>query len=132
MWKHTPSMLSSIKVASSFRLPSVDVYNSLLNKSILKKLFKLGYIRGFITLTKPDRIRIFLRYSSGASAIRNCFLISRPSKRVFFNSKFLNHRKIRSFLEVNGFIICSTSLGILTDIESSLLGVGGEPICFIN
>lgn len=129
---HTSSMLSLLKIASSQGALSIDVFNSLLNKRILKKLFKLGYIRGFIALKSSPKIRVFIRYSSNRAAIRNCFLISRPSSRVYLTSKFLNQHRLKKFLEINGFLICSTSAGLLTDIEASLMGLGCEPICFIN
>lgn len=130
--KYTADMLALIKIALNLKLPRIEISYSNLNLMILKKFFKLGYIRGFLVLGDKEKIIINFRYFSNRSIIRNCFLISKPSKKIYFKSSFLNQRRIKKFLEINGFLIYSTNLGILTDIESLMTGIGGEPICFIN
>lgn len=94
-------------------------------------LYQLGYIRGF-TIVGSRNVVVYLRYTShNKSALRQLSLVSRPSRRIYFSRKNLRGAGINNFIYTNSFIICSTPLGLFTDVESIMLGHGGEPILYV-
>merc|ERR1711879_908251 len=77
---------------------------------------KLGYIRGFIIKDKKNVI-ILLKYINNKPVIRNIAVISTPGRRTY-----IKHKKLEKFLakKDSGFLLLSTSRGILTDEESNM------------
>ena len=94
-------------------------------------LYQLGYIRGF-TVVGPHNVVVYLRYTSNnKSALRQLTLISRPSRKIYFSKANVRGAGISNFMYTNSFIICSTSRGLFTDVETIMLGHGGEPILYV-
>lgn len=126
---HLATFISSLKVASNFKSNSFLIVFTILNSKVLKILFFLGFIRGFIK--NNNKIQIFLSHSLNSTNIRGCFLLSKLSSRVYFPSSLLKKQKLGKFFNINGFTLCSSNRGILTDVECLILGIGGEPLFFI-
>jgi small subunit ribosomal protein S8 len=121
-------MLSIVKVGCNARHLQVTVQNSKLCINVLSVLYKLGYIRGFIVKDKKNVI-ILLKYINNKPVIRNIAVISTPGRRTY-----IKHKKLEKFLQKkdSGFLLLSTSKGILTDEESNMLKIGGEALLKIS
>jgi len=122
------NMLSIVKVGCNARHLQVTVQNSKLCINVLSVLYKLGYIRGFIVKDKKDII-VLLKYINNKPVIRNIAVISTPGRRTY-----IKHKKLEKFLKKkdSGFLLLSTSKGILTDEESNLFKIGGEALLKIS
>lgn len=122
------NMLSIVKVGCNARHLQVTVQNSKLCINVLSVLYKLGYIRGFIVKDKKNII-VLLKYINNKPAIRNIAVISTPGRRTY-----IKHKKLEEFLKKkdSGFLLLSTSKGILTDEESNLFRIGGEALLKIS
>lgn len=122
------NMLSIVKVGCNARHLQVTVQNSKLCINVLSVLYKLGYIRGFIIKDKKNII-ILLKYINNKPVIRNIAVISTPGRRTY-----IKHKKLEKFLEKkdSGFLLLSTSKGILTDEESNIFKIGGEALLKIS
>ncbi len=107
---------------------NVDVPSSNSIKSILEILKNENYIENFkiIEDKKQGLARIYLKYVSGKSAIRNIKRVSRPGLRVY-----VKHTKVPSVLRGRGLAIISTSSGLLTDKVAREKGLGGEVVGYI-
>lgn len=121
-------MISIVKVGYNARHLQVVIQNSKLCINVLSVLYKLGYIRGFIIKDQKNVI-ILLKYINNKPAVRNIAVISTPGRRTY-----LKHKKLEKFLtkKDSGFLILSTSKGILTDEESNMFKIGGEALLKIN
>jgi len=108
--------------------PSVSVLKSKTILSFIQVLEEEGFIRGYIE--KEHQLLVFLKYHKGESVIINFKAISKPGKRVYFDSKDLMDWKNKT----NSFeiLILSTTQGILTDREVLKKGLGGEVLSIIN
>lgn len=121
-------MISTIKVGSNARLLEVSVQNSKICINVLKILYNLGYIRGFIVKDKRVII-ILLKYINNKPVIRNISVISTPGRRMYTQYKNLKH-KLKN--KDSGYFILSTSKGVITDEESLFFNVGGELLLKIS
>jgi len=106
----------------------VDVPASNIIKSILEILKRENYVDNLKTIEdkKQGILRVYLKYISGKSAIRNIKRVSKPGLRVY-----VKQDKIPSVLRGRGTAIISTSKGIVTDKQAKELGLGGEVVCYV-
>lgn len=118
--------LTLIRNASRAKKESVDVVQAKMNKEILEILKKEGYIADFKPLEGSRKIKVYLKYVSNRSAIKNLRKVSRPGLRVY-----TNHDKLPVVLRGLGIAVISTSKGVLTNKEARELKVGGEVLCYI-
>jgi small subunit ribosomal protein S8 len=121
-------MISIIKVGSNARHLQVIIQNSKICINILNTLYKLGYIRGFVVKNKKNVI-VLLKYINNKPTIRNITVISTPGRRTYLKSN-----KLSTLLKKkdSGFLILSTSKGVLTDEESNMFNIGGEVLLKIS
>jgi small subunit ribosomal protein S8 len=100
---------------------NVDIPSSSTLKSIMEILKRESYIDTFkpIEDKKQGILRVYLKYVSGKSAIRNIKRISTPGVRVYVRTV-----KVPSVLRGRGLAIISTSKGVMTDKEARDLKVG--------
>ncbi|MCX5713359.1 MAG: 30S ribosomal protein S8 [Candidatus Omnitrophica bacterium] len=107
---------------------NVDVPASNNLKAIMEILKQTNYIDTykFIEDKKQGVLRVYLKYITGKSAIRNMKRVSRPGLRTH-----LKRDKIPMVLRGKGLAIVSTSKGIVTDQQAREMGVGGEVIAYI-
>lgn len=121
-------LLSSIRVGILARKLAIKGPFNKLSIRVLNILLELGYISGFSIDRKGYKVCIFLKYSNHKSAVRQIYIISRPSKPLFIKKKSLFGAYLNNSNIQNGFMLLSTSRGIMTDVEAHLLGVGGIPV----
>ena len=96
-------------------------------ESFLKILWREGFIMGYTrSKKKPEFIKIFLKYTDGKPAIINIKLITKPGRRIYYNTKQI--WKIKTY---ENCIIFSTKEGLKTLIECKKLKIGGEPFILI-
>jgi len=122
------NVTSIIKNGYSYRKQVVRVPNSKLCQGCLFILYKLGYIQNF-TIESKKNITVFLKYTDNTPNIRNLTRISTPGRRTYSKAKRL---KTLFKNKDNGFIILSTSKGLLTDEEARLFNIGGELLLKVN
>ncbi len=91
--------------------------------AIAKVLIKEGFVETVKEETVDDKrvLLIKLRYSRRRPALTDVILVSKPSLRVYIESKEIGRRQGR-----NAIAILSTNEGILTGKEAIKKGVGGE------
>jgi small subunit ribosomal protein S8 len=121
-------MVSIIKVGYNAKHLQVVVQNSKICANVLNTLYRLGYIRGYIIKDKKYII-VLLKYINNKSVIRNIAVISTPGRRTY-----LKYSKLNTVLKRkdSGFLILSTSKGLLTDEESFLFRTGGEVLIKVS
>jgi len=95
---------------------------------VLNIMRKIGVIRAFSYMESNDPKKkkssciIYLKYDSvGVSVMDTVFLISKPSRRVYLSAAALWQPQ-----STVGFLVLSTTQGILTIGEARQLNVGGE------
>lgn len=117
-----------IRNAIMAKKENVDVPASKQIKSILEILKTESYIDNFklIEDKKQGILRVYLKYTSGKSAIKSIKRVSKPGLRVY-----VSHLKIPSVLRGRGVAIISTPKGITTGEEAKKIGVGGEVIGYV-
>jgi len=118
--------LTLIRNASRAKKESVDVLQSKMNREILEIVKREGYISDFKPLEESRKIRVYLKYSSNRSVIKNMRKISRPGLKVY-----TPYSKIPNVLRGLGIAVISTSKGVMTNKEARELKVGGEVLCYI-
>jgi len=117
-----------INLNSRIGSKKVIVRNSKLSVQCLKKAYELGFISGF-TVVNEKKIKVFLKYRNLEPSLRNICTISVPSR-----SAFLKKKKIQNSAKnnANGFLIMSTDVGIISDIECVYFSKGGKILVDIN
>jgi len=120
--------LTIIRNAIMAKKENADFPASKTLKSILDILKKENYIDNFklIEDKKQGILRVYLKYISGKSAIKNIKRISKPSLRIY-----VKHENLPSVIRGRGIAIISTSKGIITNKEAKELRAGGEVIAYI-
>jgi ribosomal protein S8 len=121
-----------IKVAYKARMSYVTVNKSKLIIKFLYLLYKIGIIKSFHILLKDNLILVYLKYKkNGLPLINSIDLVSKPSKRVYWNLTMLS-KNYRAH-SLASFYILSTSKGLLTSNEALLqYKISGEVICKIK
>lgn len=125
-------LLVRLKVAYKARLISIKVLKNKFSINFLFLLYKIGLIRAFHILNKEDLILVYLKYKkNGKPLIYSMDLVSKPSKRVYWNLTVLSKHYKRYAL--SSFYIISTSRGLMTSNEALLKkNISGEVICRIK
>ncbi|MCD6399393.1 30S ribosomal protein S8 [candidate division WOR-3 bacterium] len=97
-------------------------------KEIAKILFEEGYIANyeFKEDNKQGIIKISFKYVDGEPSISGLKRISKPSRRVYVNTK--NIPLVKSGY---GVAIISTSKGIMSDANARKNNVGGEVLLYV-
>jgi small subunit ribosomal protein S8 len=119
-----------IKVAFKARLISIKVIKTKLNINFLYLLYKIGLLRSFHIL--QQEILVYLKYKKdGRSLINDISIVSKPSKRVYWNLTMLS-KKYRQHA-FSSFYIISTSRGLMTSNDALLSkNISGEVLCRIK
>ena len=126
-------MLTRIRNAVQAKHARVDVPASTLKSEIARILQDEGYIAGYKIIDEPadagqapvKQLRLFLKYGSrGEQVISGIQRISRPGRRVYYNSA-----NVKPVLGGLGISILTTSRGVMTGREAVKSGVGGEVLC---
>lgn len=122
---------SRLTLSAKLSKKNVVVLNSSVVKKSLFVLYKLGYIRYFKILSYKY-IKVYLKYyQTSSSVLRGVATLSKPSLKFFVKFKSLQRFAFNNKFSINGFIVCSTSRGLLTDIECVLTKTGGKALFFV-
>ena len=102
-------ILNRLNVGNRHKLKRVELSFNKITLDIIKVLWDLGLIRGF-KIKPGNKVMVYLRYYHGTHIFHKLKLVSKPSKRVYWNLQ-------RLFLELdknNSVIyIVSTKEGLL-------------------
>jgi small subunit ribosomal protein S8 len=119
------NMLTSIRNACCLKKRFVLVPHSKFKESILGVFKSAGYIKGFEIADAEDsfgkKIKIYLKYVDGESAIHSLQRVSKPGIRIYKKPDCL-----KPIIGGLGLSVLSTSQGVISDIQARKLGVGGE------
>ena len=121
---------SRVSTATKVSKKDVVVLNSSLVKKSLHILVKLGYIR-FFKIISFKYLKVYLKYFQNSSVLRGASTLSKPSLKFYVKYKNLQRFTFNNRFSINGFIICSTSKGLLTDIECILSKIGGKALFYV-
>lgn len=126
MNKHGLFFLNKLNLANiSKKKYFLTPYTKLTN-SILIILIKLGYIHSFQLLNNKTFV-VILKYLKNKHAIRGIKILSTSTRSFTINKKFIKtYNKYNRLNNTNGFYICTTNKGLMTDIEIKLLNIGGK------
>ena len=117
-----------INLNSRIGSKKVIVRNSKLSVQCLRKAYELGFISGF-TVVNKKKVKVFLKYRNLEPSLRNMSTISVPSRSAFLKKKRIQNNAKNS---ANGFLIMSTDVGIISDIECVYFSKGGKILVDIN
>ena len=117
-----------IRNAMMVKKETVDIPASKTLKSIFDILKREEYIENFKLMEdkKQGMIKVYLRYLSGKSAIKNIKRISKPGLRVY-----VKQEKLPTVLRCRCLAIVTTSKGIMTDKDAREQRLGGEVIAYV-
>jgi small subunit ribosomal protein S8 len=129
-------MLTRIRNASIIGKPEVLVPMSKLKHNIAKILVSTHWLEKVEVVAMPvqknrsqafNELKLTLRYKeNGQPVITSLKRISKPSRRVYVNSK-----ELPRVLNNMGLAIISTPQGLMTNKEAGKKKLGGEVICEI-
>lgn len=124
-------LIIRLKLAYKCHLISIKILKNKFSIKFLNILYKIGVIRGFYILENENNILVYLKYKNKRATIYDIKVISKPSKRVYWNLNLLskNYRKHA----ISNFYIISTSRGLITSNEAILnYSLSGEILCEIK
>jgi ribosomal protein S8 len=124
-------LLVGLKIGVISKYLYINSYYSIKTLKLLYYIYKLGYIRGYSILSYK-KVKIYIKYISSKSVLRNIYLVSRPSRKFYMSFRSLKGANVNNFVNVNGFLIISTNKGLSTDVEAMLMKKGGCPIIFVS
>jgi small subunit ribosomal protein S8 len=122
--------LTRIRNATRVKHQRVDIPNSGFKEEITKLLLREGYIRDYKRIEdgRQGILRIYLKYDrvDGSSIIEGIDRVSTPGRRVYIGKDEIP--RIRGGL---GTAIVSSPKGVLSGVEASRAGVGGELVASV-
>jgi len=121
-------MIASLKNALRIKKRELIIPYSKIKENIAKILHREGFLKDCkkIKKRKKQYLILYLKYNRDLPAISEIKRISRPGRRFYIDQK-----EISKFSKGFGFLIISTSKGVMTDKNAKKAGVGGELICRI-
>ena len=121
--------LTRIRNAAMRRLDTAKLFHSNVVEATLKILAQKGYIESYNVAEEGNKkfINVVLKYDEkGRSVINEVKRVSKPGRRVYQGKD-----EIKRFKNGYGTVVVSTSKGVMSGIEASKAGVGGEVLCTI-
>ena len=121
--------LTRIRNAAMRRLDTAKLFHSNVVEATLKILAAKGYIESYNIVEEGNKkfINVVLKYDEkGRSVINEIKRVSKPGRRVYQGKD-----EIKRFKNGYGTVVVSTSKGVMSGIEASKAGVGGEVLCTI-
>lgn len=125
MRKVVSIFINSIKMGSNARLDNICLRGSTIVLNCLKILYQLGYIRGYCVFNSFFVV-VYLKYSSNLPIFREFYGVF---SRVKASSLIRLSLDRREFLQ--GFMVISSSKGVMTDLESIMYNIGGFILFYI-
>ena len=122
--------LTRLRNSISAKHRVVEIPSSNLKKEITKILFDKGYILNykFVDDGPQGTIKVALKYDAvnKVNAIKKLQRVSTPGLR-----KYTGYKDMPRVINGLGIAIISTSKGVMTDKEASVLKIGGEVLCYV-
>jgi small subunit ribosomal protein S8 len=123
------NMLSTIKNASMVGKKSIEFDYSKLKEEIAQVLKEGGFLSEVKVFKEKDssikKLRLDISYDEEeGSKITEIRRISKPGRRVY-----LGYSEIRPVAANMGFLVMSTSRGVMTSTDARKKKLGGEVIC---
>ena len=121
--------LTRIRNASMRRLETAKLLHSKVAEATLSILAAKGYVESYNVIEEGNKkfINVVLKYDEyGRSVINELKRVSKPGRRVYQGKD-----DIKRFKNGYGTVIVSTSKGVMSGIEASKAGVGGEVLCTV-
>ena len=121
--------LTRIRNASMRRLETAKLLHSKVVEATLFILAAKGYVESYNVIEEGNKkfINVVLKYDEyGRSVINELKRVSKPGRRVYQGKD-----DIKRFKNGYGTVIVSTSKGVMSGIEASKAGVGGEVLCTV-
>ena len=121
--------LTRIRNASMRRLETAKLLHSKVVEATLSILAAKGSIESYNVIEEGNKkfINVVLKYDEyGRSVINELKRVSKPGRRVYQGKD-----DIKRFKNGYGTVIVSTSKGVMSGIEASKAGVGGEVLCTV-
>lgn len=124
------NFITTIKNSAAARRRTVTFPYSKINKNIADVLVKEGFLEKIKedTADKKRVLVVALRYNKRLPLVRDIKIISKPSLRIYTNSKKIHEIKRKGRLKV----ILSTSKGVMEAASAQKEGIGGEVLFTIN
>ncbi|NOY80330.1 MAG: 30S ribosomal protein S8 [Kiritimatiellaeota bacterium] len=120
-------MLTRIRNGGKAGLPEVTMPTSKIKAAIAAVLKENGYVVDWrVEGDDKKQLIVVLKYQNGKPVIDGLKRISKPSCRVYVNTK-----EIPRVLDGLGIAILSTSQGIMSDRTARRENVGGEVLCYV-
>ena len=116
-------LLAKLKNATMAKKEKIIVPFSKMDEAVLKTLVENGYIKSADMEVIEERkvIVVRLAYKNTATAVNDFKLVSKPSRRFYFD-----YRSLRPVKQGYGVAVLSTSKGIMTNKEAKKNKIGGE------
>jgi len=105
---------------------TISAPNSKHNRSILDLLKKYNFIESYEVSEDKKSLTITLKYQNLIPKVSHVTIFSKPGRRFYQKSTSLPWGKTQ-----NSLIIISTSLGLMSQKEAKVKGLGGEIIAEI-
>jgi small subunit ribosomal protein S8 len=122
-------MLTRIRNANVVYHEKVDIPASKMKAALAEILKNEGFIRDYqqISDNKQGVIRVFMKYGvERERVITGIKRISKPGLRVY-----VKKTEIPRVLGGLGVAVISTTLGLMSDKQARVAGLGGEVVCYI-
>lgn len=123
-------MLTRIRNASRARKKEVAMPASNLKAAVAEVMKRSGYISDFQVQSEADgkkpTLVVELKYHGDVPVIEGLERVSKPSRRIYANSK-----ELPRVLGGLGMAVLSTSAGVMSDKTAREQGVGGEVLCYV-
>lgn len=121
-------MLTRIRNAIIARHDVVEIPHSRLKEGMVYVLKKEGFIKDFLAEGgKKKVLRVYLKYlPNGECAISGLKRESTPGLR-----KYISYNELCKRRRKMGFLILTTSSGVMTEGEAKKLRIGGEILCSV-
>lgn len=122
-------MLTRIRNANVVYHDKLDIPASKMKAALAEILKNEGFIRDYqqISDTKQGVIRVFMKYGAERErVITGIKRISKPGLRVY-----VKKTEIPRVLGGLGVAVISTTLGLMSDKQARVAGLGGEVVCYI-
>lgn len=115
-------VVNRLNMGNRHRVKTVLLFVNKNTMSIIKILLELGIIRGFKFLSK-NKVLVHMRYVGGNQIFYKISLVSKPSRRVYWNL----HRLFMEVDKQNAVIyIVSTRQGLLIGSDCLWRSISGE------
>lgn len=119
------NLIIKLKNASLAKKETISVSYSKYTDAILSLLQKHGYIKSFSKKGKKviKTCDVEIAYEAGVSKIQGVERVSKLSKRIYRGAK-----ELKPVRQGFGFLVVSTSKGVMTGVEARKANLGGEPL----